>query len=278
MFGKNKYLLNNKYIFAPDAKSLTNKLNNDEVTWLGNNESNVLLAFVERPNQILSRDKLHELVWTDKGFYVDESSVIQSISTVRKLLKDSAKEPSFIKTIPKHGYQFIAEAEELSAELPTAIPVEDNIGNESQLTDEVAIPSSPKKNKPSKNKVLSTFILLLSIAILTVGLYWAVNPANSQYQVLYEANKIGDITINTLNEQESIYNISESTRYCVNTYIENLPSDSGVRQVIAAFTSKGHVSLSIVNDNPLKSHTMELIATDKDIFGLCDKRLKTDEK
>ncbi len=81
------------------------------MTRLGSNESRILLMLSERPNQVISRDELHEFVWRDQGFQVDDSSLTQAISTLRKLLNDSTKAPQYVKTVPKRGYQFIASVE-----------------------------------------------------------------------------------------------------------------------------------------------------------------------
>ncbi len=68
----------------------------------------------ERPNEVLTRNELHEFVWREQGFEVDDSSLTQAISTLRKMLKDSTKSPEFVKTVPKRGYQLICSVERLS--------------------------------------------------------------------------------------------------------------------------------------------------------------------
>ncbi|MCV5332886.1 winged helix-turn-helix domain-containing protein, partial [Escherichia coli] len=68
----------------------------------------------ERPNEALTRNELHEVVWREQGFEVDDSSLTQAISTLRKMVKDSTKSPEFVKTVPKRGYQLICSVERLS--------------------------------------------------------------------------------------------------------------------------------------------------------------------
>ncbi|GAL22380.1 transcriptional activator ToxR [Vibrio maritimus] len=106
-----KFILGQKYIFDPNSNSLVDQTNNDEVVRLGSNESRILLLLAERPNEVVTRNELHEFVWRDQGFEVDDSSLTQAISTLRKMLKDPTKSPQFVKTVPKRGYQLISTVE-----------------------------------------------------------------------------------------------------------------------------------------------------------------------
>ncbi len=76
----------------------------------------ILSALVLRAGRTVTKDQLMELVWP--GVFVDEVNLAQHVSLLRKLLGDSTKSPSFIATIPRQGYQFIAE-------VTTSPPVED---------------------------------------------------------------------------------------------------------------------------------------------------------
>ncbi|MCV5900723.1 transcriptional regulator ToxR, partial [Escherichia coli] len=89
----------------PNSNSLADQQSGNEVVRLGSNESRILLMLAERPNEVLTRNELHEFVWREQGFEVDDSSLTQAISTLRKMLKDSTKSPEFVKTVPKRGYQ-----------------------------------------------------------------------------------------------------------------------------------------------------------------------------
>ncbi|WP_413283980.1 winged helix-turn-helix domain-containing protein [Vibrio sp. MA40-2] len=106
-----KFILAQRFVFDPNSDSLVDKTNSNELNRLGSNESRILLLFSKRPSQIITRDELHDFVWREQGFQVDDSSLTQAISTLRKVLCDSTKTPQFIKTVPKRGYQFIASVE-----------------------------------------------------------------------------------------------------------------------------------------------------------------------
>ncbi|MDN2481744.1 winged helix-turn-helix domain-containing protein [Vibrio agarivorans] len=110
----NKFILANKFLFDPNNNSLLEQ-STDENIRLGSNESRILLLLAQRPNEVVTRSELHEYVWREQGFEVDDSSLTQAISTLRKLLKDPTKNPEFVKTVPKRGYQLICTVEECSA-------------------------------------------------------------------------------------------------------------------------------------------------------------------
>lgn len=106
-----KYILAQKYIFDPNNNSLVEQHAEDTITRLGSNERRILTLLCDKPNEVITRDQLHEFVWRDQGFQVDDSSLTQAISTLRRMLKDSTKSPQFVKTVPKRGYQLICSVE-----------------------------------------------------------------------------------------------------------------------------------------------------------------------
>lgn len=66
----------------------------------------VLVCFLERPNETLSQDYLMDVVWGE--IIVEENALRRVISQLRKVFNDNPRQPKFIETIPKKGYRFIA--------------------------------------------------------------------------------------------------------------------------------------------------------------------------
>jgi DNA-binding winged helix-turn-helix (wHTH) protein len=66
----------------------------------------VLLYFVENPGKALTRDELLKNVWPDS--YVDENSLAQSISMLRRALDEKPGDNTYIVTLTGRGYQFVA--------------------------------------------------------------------------------------------------------------------------------------------------------------------------
>jgi len=66
----------------------------------------VLTVLVQRAGETVTKSELMDLVWP--GVFVDEVNLAQHVSALRKLLGDTTKASSFIATIPRIGYQFVA--------------------------------------------------------------------------------------------------------------------------------------------------------------------------
>ncbi|WP_035355842.1 winged helix-turn-helix domain-containing protein [Edaphobacter aggregans] len=68
----------------------------------------VLAELVQRPGQVVTREKLQERVW-EKGTNVDfDHSLGTAINKIREALGDNADNPRFVETLPRRGYRFIA--------------------------------------------------------------------------------------------------------------------------------------------------------------------------
>jgi DNA-binding winged helix-turn-helix (wHTH) protein/tetratricopeptide (TPR) repeat protein len=80
----------------------------------------VLLCFVQEPGRVLSKDELLKNVWAD--VFVDENSLAQSISVLRRALEDKPGEHNYIVTLPGRGYQFICPVEVLQADGRALVP------------------------------------------------------------------------------------------------------------------------------------------------------------
>jgi predicted ATPase/DNA-binding winged helix-turn-helix (wHTH) protein len=66
----------------------------------------VLRYLVERAGRLVTEDELLEAVWPE--VCVEPQAVKSSMFDVRRVLGDSPKKPTFIETLPKRGYRFIA--------------------------------------------------------------------------------------------------------------------------------------------------------------------------
>jgi len=67
----------------------------------------LLLFFAKNSNQVLSKDEIATQVW--QGTSVSDDAIVNVVVKLRKALGDTSKNPSYIETIPKIGYRFIAD-------------------------------------------------------------------------------------------------------------------------------------------------------------------------
>lgn len=66
-----------------------------------------LLFLVEHRDRVVTKDELLRNVWAD--VIVEEGNLTQQIFLLRKVLDDSAEGQSYIATIPRVGYRFVAD-------------------------------------------------------------------------------------------------------------------------------------------------------------------------
>jgi DNA-binding winged helix-turn-helix (wHTH) protein len=65
----------------------------------------LLLFLVERRTDAVHRRDIFDRVWSD--VIVSDSALSQAIRTLRRTLGDDPREPRFIRTVSRHGYQFV---------------------------------------------------------------------------------------------------------------------------------------------------------------------------
>jgi TolB-like protein/DNA-binding winged helix-turn-helix (wHTH) protein/Tfp pilus assembly protein PilF len=66
-----------------------------------------LIALVEHRGSVVSKDELLHSVWPDS--FVEESNLSQNISVLRKALALGSGQLTYIETVSKRGYRFVAE-------------------------------------------------------------------------------------------------------------------------------------------------------------------------
>jgi len=71
----------------------------------------VLRMLLERPGELVMREKLREALWPSDTFVDFEHGLNAAVNRLREALGDSADNPSFIETLHRRGYKFIAPVE-----------------------------------------------------------------------------------------------------------------------------------------------------------------------
>jgi len=87
-------------------------LRNREVVSLGEAYRPILSALVRGKGKIFSKDELQDIGWGN--VHVEKNSVYKSIESIRKALGPGGRE--YILNVPRRGYRFVADLEELSEE------------------------------------------------------------------------------------------------------------------------------------------------------------------
>jgi transcriptional activator of cad operon len=79
----------------------------------------LLLCLAEHAGEVVSIDELLDQAWA--GVIVTPDSVYQAVASLRRLLGDDAKEPTYIATVPRLGYRMVAAVSPL-VDQPIAPP------------------------------------------------------------------------------------------------------------------------------------------------------------
>ena len=80
----------------------------------------ILGCLIERPGLVVTKQALLDRVWKDA--FVTDTSLSEAVSVLRQALGDDAQEPSYVQTVPRRGYRFIADV--APAAPTTTVPAE----------------------------------------------------------------------------------------------------------------------------------------------------------
>lgn len=74
----------------------------------------ILLLLVRNSGQLVEKEQMLHAVWPEQ--FVEEHNLTVSMSALRKALGETHDKHEYIETVPKHGYRFIANVREVSAD------------------------------------------------------------------------------------------------------------------------------------------------------------------
>jgi DNA-binding winged helix-turn-helix (wHTH) protein/Tol biopolymer transport system component len=73
----------------------------------------VLLALLEYPGEVVSREDLVRRLWPDGTFVDFERGLNAAVTRLRQTLSDSAENPKYVQTVARRGYRFVSAVEPL---------------------------------------------------------------------------------------------------------------------------------------------------------------------
>src|SRR5215472_10544262 len=68
----------------------------------------VLLAVLEKPGEVITREELRARLWPTDTFVDFDHGLNAAVRRLRDALGDTAENPRYIETLPRRGYRFIA--------------------------------------------------------------------------------------------------------------------------------------------------------------------------
>jgi DNA-binding winged helix-turn-helix (wHTH) protein len=106
--------------FVLDSRTRQLLRDGDEVA-LSPKAFHLLLLLVTNRTRAMTRDELQQQLWPST--FVLETNLAGVVAEVRRALGDTAERPTFVRTMHRFGYRFIADVEETDASPASGEPV-----------------------------------------------------------------------------------------------------------------------------------------------------------
>ncbi len=160
-----------------------------------------LLVLIRNNGNVVTKDSILDEVWKDT--FVEEATLAQNISTLRKTLAKYDKNTEFIVTIPRRGYRFVADVTEILADEEVLVvekhSVTHIIAEQEQIHDSadsaISRPKNVSQTSNFSNKKLLIGLPLALITLLIVGVV-AVSyfyRSNTFYNSKFEKFRINNL-------------------------------------------------------------------------------------
>jgi len=131
----------------------------------------VLCYMVEKAGNLVAPDELLEALWPET--YVNPEVLRKYILEIRRVLGDRAEKPTFIETVPKRGYRFVAPVTDENAarahDLATPDAIKVSIGAETTLPGKEG-----SSAKDTRRKLAISLQLAVIAAVVIAGYFWHV--------------------------------------------------------------------------------------------------------
>ena len=126
----------------------------------------VLAALLESPGEVVTREELRQRLWPGDVFVDFDNSLNAAINKLREALGDTADNPRFVETLPRHGYRFLAPVKADTQVPPTTKTVEEKTSS-----------SVPQYSFPPR--ILLAFGLAAVLIVAVFFIWPSAGPENS---------------------------------------------------------------------------------------------------
>ena len=132
----------------------------------------LLVALVTRPGRLVTKEELVAEVWPDT--FVEEGNLAVNMTRLRQALNDDSGQ-SYVETVPKRGYRFIASVREVVPGMPHAEP------EPAPLPPDAGAPPTPPAAAVAPERPASARYLAIAamavVAIAVLGATYVLRPA-----------------------------------------------------------------------------------------------------
>ncbi|HEU4415145.1 MAG TPA: winged helix-turn-helix domain-containing protein [Candidatus Angelobacter sp.] len=120
----------------------------------------ILALLLEHPGQLVTREEIRSQVWPQDLFVEFDAALNTAVGKLRGALNDSADNPRFLETVPRHGYRFVA---------PVAWPPE---------AEEPVLAVHPVAPRRSRTRLYLGCVAALLAAGMVLGGFWHFRRAD----------------------------------------------------------------------------------------------------
>ncbi len=120
----------------------------------------LLVLLASRSGQVVTRDEIQQRLWGNDTFIDFEQGVNKCIKQIRGILNDSPDAPTYIETVPRRGYRFLAPVraktvlapppqvrEASSSLMPTVV---EQVRARVKAAEQASVASAPPENPPAQ--------------------------------------------------------------------------------------------------------------------------------
>jgi DNA-binding winged helix-turn-helix (wHTH) protein len=134
----------------------------------------LLNHFLAQPDVIHAKADLLDAIWGDAEG--TDAALMRAIGVLRKLLQDTTKPASYIETLPKRGYRWVAPIQVLAKPSPDKVPLrlkpsvlhaaEDSVSDQPVIPGQHPIHQQYRREHQRRLKLLSAFFFCAVVALL----------------------------------------------------------------------------------------------------------------
>ena len=188
MIAKAKTYVFGDFRFIPSESLL---LRDEEAIPLTPKAVNVLESLVENAGSVVTKDDLIRDVWDDMA--IEDSAVSRTVFLVRAALGDDPKNHTYIQTVPKRGYRFVAVVSTLNGSNGHAIQPEQTVDAHPIAAPQFRSEPIVETRRFSTAHLIGGLVLLAAVTTSSYfGFFRQSSPAGKKSLLVLPVTSAGD--------------------------------------------------------------------------------------